>query len=179
MASPPEQFNKTRYLVLEPQHNTSMLQELYEIAESPRWLYLFADTYWHAYRVDGPILLRAEQESAEYRWALQGLKQERLTGLVLESSKGLDAVTNWVRERLNVRFVGQREGLLRFYDPRIWHQLKPQNKSDADVIERAIYWFGEPGQQRWLTTENPEPIVMSPAPTLDDQQWLALNATSA
>ncbi|MDX1558297.1 MAG: DUF4123 domain-containing protein [Marinobacter sp.] len=178
MASTPEQYNKTRYLVLEPQHNTSLLQELYEIAESPLWLYLFANTDWQAYLKDGPILLEAGQESAEYRWALQGLKQERLIGLVLESSKGLDAVTSWLRKRLNVRFKGQREGLLRFYDPRIWHQLQPQNKPSSDVIERAIYWYGEPGQQRWLTIENPEPIVMSPTPTLDDQQWLALNATS-
>lgn len=179
MVGKSEQLNTTRYLVLEPQHKTSLLQELYEIAESPRWLYLFADTCWQAYLKDGPILLATGQESAEYRWALQGLKHERLTGLVLESSKELDAVASWLRERLNVRFESQREGLLRFYDPRIWHHLKPQNKPDADVIERAIYWYGEPGQQRWLTTENPEPVVMSPTPTLDDQQWLALNAISA
>jgi len=178
MVGTPEQIKKTRYLVLEPRHKTPLLQELYEISESPRWLYLFADTDWQAYFKDGPILLEAAQESAEYRWALKGLKQERLSGLILGSSKGLDAVANWLRERLNVCFEGQREGLLRFYDSQIWHQLKPQSNPEADVIELAIYWHGAPGQQRWLTIENPEPIAMSPAPTLDEQQWLALNATS-
>lgn len=179
MVNSPKKFNKTRYLVLESQQKKPLLQELYEISESPQWLYLFADTDWQAYLKDGPILLEAGQDSAEYRWALKGLKQERLTGLILESTKELDVVANWLRERLTVRFEGQREGLLRFYDPLIWHQLKPQSKPGAVVIDRAIYWYEELGQQRWLTTENPEPIAMSPAPSLDEQQWLALNATSA
>lgn len=178
MVSTTKQINKTRYLVLEPRHKTPLLQELYEISERPGWLYLFADTDWRAYLKESPILLEAGHDSAEYRWALQGLKQERLSGLILESSKGLDTVARWLRKRLSVRFEGQREGLLRFYDPQIWHQLQPQHKPEADVIERAIYWYGEPGQQRWLTSENPEPIAMSPVPTLDEQRWLALNAIS-
>jgi len=171
--------NKSRYLVLESRQKASLLQELYEIADSPRWAYLFADTEWQAYLKESPILLEAVQGSAEYRWALQELREERLSGLILESSKGLEAVARWLRARLTVRIVGQRQGLLRFYDPWIWHRLVPQAKPVAEVIERAIYWHGTAGQQRWLMTENPEPIAMSPEPTLDEQQWLALNATSA
>jgi uncharacterized protein DUF4123 len=170
--------NRIRYLVLESQSGTPLLQELYGITGSPQWLYLFADTEWHTYLKEGPILLESRQDSEEYRWALQRIRQERLSGLILESSGGLDAVSNWLRERLNVRFEGRRTGLLRFYDPKIWHRLKPRSNPREELIERAIYWHGVLGQERWLAGENPEPIAMSPTPTLDEQQWLALNASS-
>eukprot|EP01093_Parvamoeba_rugata_P020005 TRINITY_DN9438_c0_g1_i1.p1 TRINITY_DN9438_c0_g1~~TRINITY_DN9438_c0_g1_i1.p1 ORF type:complete len:180 (-),score=8.21 TRINITY_DN9438_c0_g1_i1:28-567(-) len=179
MVSSPQQTNKTRYLILEPRHKKLVLQELYEIAENPRWVYLFSDTEWQGYLKESPVLLEAAQDSAEYRWGLQSLKEESLSGLILESPKGLDVVASWLRARLTVRIEGQRKGLLRFYDPWIWHRLAPQTIPVAEVIERAIYWHGTPGQQRWMITENPEPIVMSPSPTLGEQQWLALNATSA
>lgn len=179
MVNSSQSVSKTRYLVLESRNQKTMLRELYGAAESPRWVYLFADTEWQAYLKESPILLEAAQDSTEYRWALKGLKEDSLSGLMLGSSRGLDAVASWLRERLTVRFDGQRQGLLRFYDPWIWHQLAPQTNPEAEVIEQAIYWYGAPGQQRWLTIENPEPIAMSPAPTLDEQQWLALNTTSA
>lgn len=179
MTNSPQPAGKVRYLVLESRRKEPLLQQLYQIANSPRWTYLFADTQWQAYLKESPILLEAAQDSVEYRWALQGMKQDSLSGLILESSKGLDAVASWLRARLTVRFGGQRQGLLRFYDPWIWHQLEPKTNPQAEVIKRVIYWHGAPGQQRWQTTENPEPMTMSPAPTLDEQQWLALNATIA
>lgn len=178
MVNSPRSASKALYLVLESRHQKTMLRELYGATESPRWVYLFADTEWQAYLKESPILLEAAQDSAEYRWALKGLKEDSLSGLILGSSKGLEAVTRWLRARLTVRFDGQRQGLLRFYDPWIWHQLAPRTNPAAEVIEQAIYWYGAPGQQRWLTIENPEPIAMSPMPTLDEQQWLALNASS-
>lgn len=179
MVNLPQQASKTRYLILESRQKKPLLGELYGIAETPRWAYLFADTEWQAYLKESPIVLEAKSDSGEYHWALQELKEERLSGLILESSKGLEAVASWLRARLTVRIEGQRQGLLRFYDPWIWHRLAPQTKPVAEVVERAIYWHGTAGQQRWLMTENPEPIAMSPEPTLDEQQWLALNATSA
>lgn len=178
MVSSPELGIKTRYLVLEPIQKRPLLQELYEIAERPQWVYLFADTDWHAYVTESPILLEALEGSAEYRWAVNELKQQSVSGLILESSKGLGEVANWLRARLTVRFDGQRQGLLRFYDPLIWHQLAPQINPAAEVIEQAIYWYGAPGHERWMTTQNPEPIAMLPAPTLDEQQRLALTATN-
>lgn len=174
-----EKINRTRFLVLESQHKTPLLQELYQTAEDPSWLYLFADTEWQAYVEEGPVLLEAGQESAEYRWALKALKQGRLSGLILESPKGVDAVARWLRERLTVNIGGQREALLRMYDPLVWHQLAPTTNSSAGVIERVIYRHGTQGHQRWVTTDNPEPIAMSPVPTLDDHQWSALEAISA
>jgi hypothetical protein len=78
-----------------------------------------------------------------------------------------------------VCFDGNRKGLLRLYDPKIWHRLAVKSKPEADIIERVLYWHGKPGQQHWVMDENPEPIAMLPMPKLDEQQWLALSDASA
>lgn len=168
-----------RYLVLESRQKKTVLQALYNISDNPRWVYLFADSEWQAYLDESPILLETAQNSAEYRWGLTGLKEESLSGLLLESTQGRDAVVSWLRARLTVCFDGNRKGLLRLYDPKIWHCLAVKSKPEADIIERVLYWHGKPGQQRWVMDENPEPIAMSPMPTLDEQQWLALNDVNA
>ena len=168
-----------RYLVLESRQKKTLLQALYNMSDNPRWVYLFADSEWQSYLDESPVLLETAQNSEEYRWALMGLEEERLSGLLLESTQGLDAVASWLRARLTVCFDGNRKGLLRLYDPKIWHRLAVKSKPEADIIERALYWHGKPGQQRWVMDENPEPIAMSPMPTLNEQQWLALNDASA
>ncbi|EAZ98326.1 DUF4123 domain-containing protein [Marinobacter sp. ELB17] len=169
-----------RYLVLESrQKKERVLQALYNISDSPRWVYLFAGSEWEAYLDESPILLETAQNSAACRWGLNGLEEESLSGLLLESTQGLDAVVSWLRARLTVCFDGNRKGLLRLYDPKIWHCLAAKSKPEADIIERALYWHGKPGQQRWVMNENPEPIAMLPIPTLNEQQWLALNDASA
>ncbi|WP_227663172.1 DUF4123 domain-containing protein [Marinobacter halophilus] len=179
MAFPNPSPDKSRYLVLESGQTTPVTRALYEHAENPDWVYLFADTEWQLYLTESPIVLKAAQHSPEYQWALKGLKEGRLIGLILESSEALEPVANWLRARLKVRFDGRRHGLLRFYDPRIWHQLSPTSGSEANVIERAIYWYGAPGDERWQTTEKPNLFAMLPVPTLDESQWQALNATTA
>jgi hypothetical protein len=169
----------TRYLVLESRQKKTLLQALYDISDNPQWAYLFADSEWQDYLDESPILLETVQNSAEYRWALMGLEDESLSGLLLESTQGLDAVVSWFRSRLTVCFDGDRKGLLRLYDPKIWRSLAVKSMPDAEIIDRSIYWYGKPGQQRWVADENPEPIAMLPIPTLDEQQWLALNDASA
>lgn len=171
--------DKIRYLVLETNQTIPVTRALYEHAENPDWAYLFADTEWQLYLSESPIIVKAAQHSPEYQWGLKSLKEGQLIGLILESSEGLESVANWLRARLKVRFDGRRHGLLRFYDPRIWHQLSPSSGSEADVIERAIYWYGAPGEERWQTTEKPNLFTMLPMPTLDESQWQALNATTA
>jgi hypothetical protein len=168
-----------RYLVLESRQKKTLLEALYNISDNPQWVYLFADSEWQAYLDESPVLLETAQNSAEYRWALMGLEDERLSGLLLESTQGLDAVARWLRARLTVCFDGNRKGLLRLYDPKIWHRLAVKSKPKANIIERALYWHGKPGQQRWVMDENPEPIAMLPTPILNEQQWLALNDASA
>lgn len=167
--------NTSRYLVLESGQRTPTIKMLYEHAENPEWVYLFADTEWQLYLAESPVILKATQQSSEYQWALAGLKSGQLNGLILESEGSFESIIKWLRARLKVRFDGQRQGLLRFYDPQIWHQLAPTSKPGADVVERVIYWFGETAHERWHTTEWPDPLTMLPTPTLSETQWQALN----
>ena len=89
-----------RYLVLESRQKKTLLQALYNMSDNPRWVYLFADSEWQSYLDESPVLLETAQNSEEYRWALMGLEEERLSGLLLESTQGLDAVASWLRARL-------------------------------------------------------------------------------
>ncbi|WP_309045224.1 DUF4123 domain-containing protein [Marinobacter sediminicola] len=170
--------NTIRYLVLESGQRTPIIRMLYDHAENPEWVYLFADTEWQLYLAESPVILKAAQQSPEYQWALAGLKNGQLNGLILESEGSFESITKWLRTRLKVRFDGQRQGLLRIYDPQIWHQLAPISKPGADLVERVIYWFGEPGSERWHTTEWPDPLTMFPVPTLSEAQWQALNSAN-
>ncbi|MBK1872728.1 DUF4123 domain-containing protein [Marinobacter sp. 1-3A] len=170
--------NTIRYLVLESGQRTPITKMLYEHAENPEWVYLFADTEWQLYLAESPVILKASQQSSEYQWALTGLKNGQLNGLILESEGSFESIAKWLRARLKVRFDGQRQGLLRFYDPQIWHQLAPTSKPGMDVVERVIYWFGEPEGKRWHTTEWPDPITMLPMPTLSDAQWKSLSSAN-
>ncbi|PSF11891.1 DUF4123 domain-containing protein [Marinobacter shengliensis] len=179
VALPKPSSAKVRYLVLETRQNPPVVRSLYAQADNPKWVHLFAETDWQQYLAESPVVLEANQSSPEYQWALKGLKEGRLTGLILESSEGLESVTKWLRARLKVRFDGQRQGLLRFYDPDVWHRLSPVVQDQADVVERVIYWHGDSGEARWLTTEKPSPFNMFPVPTLNESQWQALNIVTA
>ena len=178
VALPKPSSDKVCYLVLEARQNPPVVRSLYEQADNPTWVHLFAETDWQQYLAESPVVLEANQSSPEYQWALKGLKEGRLTGLILESSEGLESVTKWLRVRLKVHFDGQRQGLLRFYDPDVWHRLSPVVQQQADVVERVIYWHGESGEARWLTTEKPSPFNMLPVPTLNESQWQALNTVT-
>lgn len=54
-----------------------------------------------------------------------------------------------------------------------------RGQDQADVVERVIYWHGDSGEARWLTTEKPSPFNMLPVPTLNESQWQALNTVIA
>ena len=57
MVKTPEKMDGTRFLVLESQHKTPLLQELYQTAEAPSWLFLVDATDRPAYAVEGPVLV--------------------------------------------------------------------------------------------------------------------------
>ena len=173
---PETRSDEVRYLIMDSRQDPPLPRALYERADNPIWVYLYTDTRWQPYLEESPIVVETTRQSPEYKWALTGLQDGQLTGLVLTSSDGLEAVANWFRARLMVRFDGQRQGLLRLYDPRVWHRLSPASGPEADVIERVIYWDGDPESECWQTTENPAPFAMSPVPTLNERQWLALKA---
>jgi len=163
------------YLILESRSSAAILQKAYEIEPNPEWAYLFAQTEWEPYQEQSPIMLRVRTDSHLYRWARQGLQGDELSGLILDSSEELRIVSDWARQRLSVQFDGGRRGLLRFYDPLIWHRLAPSAKGRDNVIESVTYWYGETGDERWVTSDNPDPVTMGSAPTLEPVQWQALN----
>lgn len=179
MVLPEASTDNVRYLVLESSQKAGVTRLLYDQTGNPEWVYLFADTDWQLYLAESPIVLKATQQSPEYQWAVQELKGGELTGLILESSDGLEAVAGWLRARLKVRFDGHRQGLLRFYDPKIWHRLSPTFSQNIDVVERVIYWYGNAGEGRWKTNEKPSPFTMFPMPTLNETQWKTLNTVTA
>lgn len=179
MSHPSGKNAKVRYLVLESMERKPLLQELYENSESPVWMYLFAETQWQLYLTESPLVVEMPTDSKAYISSIEGLKSGRFSGLELESHHGLQAVTGWLRERLTVRFDRGRIGLLRFYDPVIWHRLTPGTGNAKNVIERVSYWHDAPDQQQWFVSEHPEPVTMLPVPSLEEKQWLALSAGSA
>ncbi len=171
-----QSVNKVRYLVLESLTSEPLLKTLYEHDESPVWQYLFSETPWAPYIEESPIVVQANRESDLYKWVLKELKlNNELSGIIIESEQAGDSVVSWARERLTVAFNGFRTGLLRFYDPLIWHQLKPRNIGDDGPVRQVIYWHGSSREGRWLISRNPEPVTMAETPVLEQEQLERLN----
>lgn len=163
--------SKVRYLILESLSGVPLLKMLYEHDETPVWLNLFRETSWAPYQDESPVVVQATQDSDLYKLVLKELKlNKKLSGIIIESDEAMDAVVKWARERLNVTFDGARKGLLRFYDPLIWHRLKPGNIGDQGLITQVIYWHGSPGEGRWLASNYPEPVTMAETPVLEPEQ---------
>jgi len=179
MVNTTQRAGRVRYLVLESRQAQNLLGAIYTLTGTPQWAYLFADSDWQAYLDESPIVLEAVQDSKEYGWALQGLKEGELSGLILESSKGMNCVLDWLRARLTVSFGNQRKGLLRYYDPHIWRRLAPQTSRSEEVVDRIIHWDDTLGIQKWVITDHPEPVAMAPVPTLSETQLQALSAQRA
>jgi hypothetical protein len=169
------QEDTTRYLILEAIRGETLLSTIYEKELQPVWHYLFEDTEWAPYKHQGPLIVEARQSSELYRALLAGLKDStKMTGLILESDKGMDKVAEWARARLTVRLDKDRTALLRFYDPVIWHKLEPGEKANENPIGRAIYWHGSAGEGRWVMNPYPDPLTMSEMPILEPEQRKAL-----
>jgi len=180
VALPRPTSGKVRYLVLESPAGKPLLRKLYEHHEAPVWQHLFNETLWAAYVDESPVVVQAAQESEMYKWALNELKlNNELSGIVIESDETMDAVVAWVRERLIVAFDGGRKGLLRFYDPLIWHRLKPRNIGEHGPIKQVIYWHGRSHEGRWLVSRNPEPVTMAGTPVLEPEQLKRLSLAVA
>lgn len=176
MAANSSSGNTLCYLILESRSSEAILQQVYATETDPVWEYLFAHTEWEPYLHESPIVLQALRDSDLYRWARQGLENNELSGLILDSTQELRAVADWTRQRLSVQFDSDRRGLLRFYDPLIWHRLAPAERSREEVVSSVTYWHGLPEDGRWLTSVNPEPVTMGSTPMLEAHQWQALNS---
>lgn len=176
MALPISAPDKIRYLVLESPIGEPLLQMLYEHDESPVWQYLFSDTPWAPYLDESPVVVQTTQDSDLYKWVLKKLKaNNEVSGLIIETEENLEFVVNWARARLTVAFDDVRKGLLRFYDPVIWHRLKPRNIGEEGPVRQVIYWYGSALEGRWLISQNPEPVTMAGTPVLEPGQLKRLN----
>ncbi|AZR41413.1 hypothetical protein MTMN5_01963 [Marinobacter salarius] len=180
VARQPEQGDDMLYLILEGVGNDSLLKALYEQCEAPIWELLFSETQWAPYKDESPLVIQTARGSAFYQWALKGLgKTGELRGVIIESDASLEAVLQWARARLTVTLGDTRNGLLRFYDPLVWHRLAPHDTGREGTVKRVVYWHGGPEDGSWLTSQNPEPVTMVGAPTLEAEQLQNLNLARA
>lgn len=179
MARRSKQGDNILYLILESAGSKSLLQTLYEHCESPVWQLLFSETQWAPYEDESPLVIQTTRDSDLYRWALKELeKTGELSGLIIESDESLETVLRWARERLAVTLGGTRKGLLRFYDPLIWHSLKPRDIGQQGIVNCVVYLHGSPEDGEWLTSQNPEPVTMAEVPTLEPEQLHNLGLAS-
>jgi Domain of unknown function (DUF4123) len=168
------------YLILESAGRKSLLQTLYEQCEAPVWQLLFSETLWAPYEDESPLFIQVTRNSGLHRWALKELgRTGELRGLIIESDASLEAVLQWARARLTVTLGDTRNGLLRFYDPLVWHRLAPHDTGREGTVKRVVYWHGGPEDGSWLTSQNPEPVTMVGAPTLEAEQLQNLNLARA
>ncbi|MFL1468212.1 DUF4123 domain-containing protein [Marinobacter sp. HN1S83] len=171
MARRSKQGDDTLYLILESAGSKSLLQSLYEQCEAPVWQLLFSETQWAPYEDESPLVIQTTRDSDLYRWALKGLgKTGELSGLIVESDENLETLLHWARERLTVTLDGVRKGLLRFYDPLVWHSLKPGDIGQQGIVSCVVYLHGSPEEGEWLTNQNPEPVTMAEVPMLEPEQ---------
>lgn len=167
------------YLVLESDGSKALLKTLYEKCESPVWQRLFSETQWAPYEDESPLVIQTYRNSDVYRWALKGLgKTGELSGLIVETDESFETLLHWARERLTVTLDGARKGLLRFYDPWIWHSLEPRDIGQQGIINSVVYLHGSPEDGEWLTSQNPEPVTMGEVPTLELEQLHNLGLAS-
>ena len=168
--------DETFYLLVEEEERNKarvILPALYEQEGNPHWEPLFLGTPWQAHERRSPLLIQTHAGSPFVHWLQQhSLEAGELRGLIIESTATLDQVAEWARAALRVTFDGQRKGLLRFYDPYVWHQLEPANISDGNPISRVHYWLKWPRENegRWLSSESPMPVYLPNSSLSSDQQ---------
>ncbi|WP_336367084.1 DUF4123 domain-containing protein [Marinobacter sp. C2H3] len=162
------------YVVIEPAAEVDLRAELYQWSGDPEWAYLFADTLWQACQQQGPLVVRTRLGCPWFSRAWRAMEQGQCLGLVLQSVEDLQTVCQWLRRRLMVRLGGQRKGLLRYYDPLVWHRLAPAVQRRPAIIEQAWYWCDGPAGFRWQRSVRPEPIPLLPEPVLSEEQHRAL-----
>lgn len=161
---PIQQPDQTLYLLIEEEERNKarvMLPALYEQEGNPLWEPLFMGTPWEAHERRSPLLIQTRADSAFVRWLQQhSLEAGELRGLIIESDAEMGQVGEWARAALRVFFDGQRKGLLRFYDPFVWHRLEPAEMPEGNPVMRLHYWLQWPDESegRWLQSESPMPV---------------------
>lgn len=167
------------YPLLDDKRETPVRKALYGLEGNPQWQPLFEETEWSVYSAESPLFIRTDNPSKFLDWTLDSLSSDQVNGLILESDADFETVLGWARQRLTVGLGGVRRGLLRFYDPRVWHQLAPRDIGKACCIQRVHYWQVSGVDGRWAVSHNPEPVDLGRATSLEPEQVRAPTAKQA
>ena len=174
----------SRWLVLDRLPDT--LQRLYELEEMPAYVPLYVRTRLARNLAQSPLLVAAnDPRSALWQTFVEGYGESPLRGVIITSHAPQTEVAAHLRTRLEVRFYGQRRGLLRFYDPWIAaHLFSPPGTGNAWLgpLERVV-WHGGTFEQRaeagsqWyaFATAEPEAAVSSLASPQSEDSAPALS----
>ena len=177
MTMMPKLNRKTVFVILEGQPKRPVLPILYDLEPQPHWQYLFADTEWSPYQSESPLLVNTDAGSPFLRRVVDDMQSpEGWRGLILESADGFDAVLSWAQQRLTVAFAPPRTGLLRYYDPLIWHELCSACEITGRTIHYGHYWLEEGDSGRWCLSEYPEPVADPSGAHLSSVQLESLTA---
>ena len=136
------------WLVLERHPQT--FKRLYELAPAPDVQWLFHDTCFAESADQSPLVVRTTPGSELLTAFASGQGAPPLEGIVVSSSASPERVIAHLRQRLQIRFYGKRQALLRYYDPWIAAAFfSADNAQDTWLgpLERVI-WFGGSFVQR-------------------------------
>lgn len=171
----PRLNSKIVFVIIEGHPKRPVLPVLYDLEPQPHWQYLFADTEWGPYQSESPLLIKTDAGSPFLRSVIDDMQSpEGWRGLILESQDNFDTVLSWARQRLTVAFDPPRTGLLRYYDPLIWHALCKAGDRVGETIQHGHYWLDDGDVGNWHTSAKPEPVAEPATSGLSPEQHQAL-----
>lgn len=176
----PKLNSKTVFVIIEGHPKRPVLPVLYELEPRSQWQYLFEGTEWSPYQSESPFLVATGAGSTFLSHVMSEMQDsDGWRGLILESPEDFDEVLFWARQRLTVVFDPPRSGLLRYYDPLIWHELCSLNETASRMIEHGHYWVDEGDSGQWRSVDYPEPVSDPAGPSLSPAQLQALSALAS
>ncbi|WP_203142196.1 DUF4123 domain-containing protein [Marinobacter mangrovi] len=176
----PKLNSKTVFVIIEGHPKRPVLPGLYDLEPQPHWQYLFADTEWASYQSESPLVIKIDAGSPFLRSVIDDMQSpEGWRGLILESQDDFDTVLSWARQRLTVVFDPPRTGLLRYYDPLIWHALCTTGERIGETIQHGHYWVEDVESGAWHSLEYPEPVADPTRPSLSSSQLQAITVLAS
>lgn len=134
------------WLVLEQRRET--LERLYTLDTTPDMAWLLDDTRYASARDIGPVAVVTQPGSELWHAFVEG-REAALTGIAVSSEAHPDAVLAHLRHRLDARFYGSRQALLRYYDPWVAAHLFADTPSSPWLGPlTALFWYGGTFRQR-------------------------------
>ncbi|WP_355662424.1 DUF4123 domain-containing protein [Halomonas salifodinae] len=136
------------WLVLERHSQT--FERLYALESAPDIAWLFHDTRYAALADQSPLVVRVSPGSALLEAFAAGQGAPPLEGILVSSTATPARVLAQLRKRLDIRFYGKRQALLRYYDPWVaaaFFSADEALNSWLGPLERVI-WFGGTFAQR-------------------------------